>query len=219
MSADTGEAPVVESARRKRTRDRLIDAAYDVFAEHGIAAATVEQITEQAGFTRGAFYSNFESKEELFFALADRENQVRFDRLEAGLTAYLPERGQITTNQISGIVRDFLGLQPDNRSWCLMQSEFQMLALRDPEVGKTYISGENRAMSMLGARLDELVAMVGLRFTMDSRELSQVLGAIYSDGITRVMLAGSSNPGPDTIDEVSDTIARIVQAFTEPIPA
>ncbi|RLP74543.1 TetR/AcrR family transcriptional regulator [Mycetocola tolaasinivorans] len=217
MSVDSGDAPVIESARRKRTRDRLIDAAYEVFAEYGIATATVEQIAERAGFTRGAFYSNFESKEELFFALADRENQVRFDRLEAGLTEYLPENGRISTDQISSIVRDFLGLQPDNRSWCLMQSEFQMLALRDPEVGKTYIAGEERAMTMLGDRLDELVAMVGLRFTMNSRELSTVLGAIYSDGIARVMLAGSTNPGPDTVDAVSDTIARIVQAFTEPV--
>ena len=62
------DAPV-ESARRQRTRTRLLDAAFDVFAEQGVKAASVETIAEAAGFTRGAFYSNFKSKDELFIEL------------------------------------------------------------------------------------------------------------------------------------------------------
>ena len=48
------------TARRAATRERLIDAAIDVFAEKGVLGASVEEICEDAGFTRGAFYSNFD---------------------------------------------------------------------------------------------------------------------------------------------------------------
>ena len=59
------------SARRSATRDRLVDAALGVFAEKGVVGASVEEISEAAGFTRGAFYSNFESKDELCLAALD----------------------------------------------------------------------------------------------------------------------------------------------------
>ena len=78
--AASEDAPV-ESARRQKTRARLLDAAFDVFAEHGVRAASVEMITEAAGFTRGAFYSNFSTKEELFFALMEREKTMRIEQL------------------------------------------------------------------------------------------------------------------------------------------
>ena len=53
------------SRRRSETQDRLLAAAVPLFAERGISASTVELICERAGFTRGAFYSNFESKDDL----------------------------------------------------------------------------------------------------------------------------------------------------------
>ena len=55
---------------RENTRARLLDAAAQVFAEVGLDGASVEAVCDRAGFTRGAFYSNFESKDELFLMLA-----------------------------------------------------------------------------------------------------------------------------------------------------
>ena len=52
-----------------RTRQALLDAAREVFVERGLHRASVEAIAERAGFTRGAFYSNFSSKQELFAEL------------------------------------------------------------------------------------------------------------------------------------------------------
>jgi AcrR family transcriptional regulator len=62
---------------RDETRRRLFEAAAEVFAEHGIGAASVEAIATAAGFSRGAFYSNFFDKEELVTAmLADHVEQT-----------------------------------------------------------------------------------------------------------------------------------------------
>ena len=52
--------------QQAQTRAALLQAAAEVFVERGLHGATVEVITERAGYSRGAFYSNFSSKEELF---------------------------------------------------------------------------------------------------------------------------------------------------------
>ena len=57
---------------RDETRSRLLDAAIVVIERRGIASASVEEITEEAGFSRGAFYSNFEDKDALVLALLER---------------------------------------------------------------------------------------------------------------------------------------------------
>ncbi len=59
--------------RREMTRAALLDAAETVFARRGFEGASLDEIAEAAGFTRGAIYKNFDGKEDLFFALFDRE--------------------------------------------------------------------------------------------------------------------------------------------------
>lgn len=56
---------------RDDTRDKLFEAAASVFEEQGINAASIEKIAATAGFTRGAFYSNFASKDELIVAMLE----------------------------------------------------------------------------------------------------------------------------------------------------
>jgi AcrR family transcriptional regulator len=58
--------------QRQRTRAALVDAAAKVFIERGFTGASVEAIAAEAGYTRGAFYANFESKEELFVEVLER---------------------------------------------------------------------------------------------------------------------------------------------------
>jgi AcrR family transcriptional regulator len=55
--------------KRAQTRERLLEAAERVFLRRGLQGSSVEEISAEAGFTRGAFYSNFESKEQLFVEL------------------------------------------------------------------------------------------------------------------------------------------------------
>ena len=69
--------------RRQQTRDVLIAAATEVFAQRGFEGASLEEIAETAGFTRGAIYKNFAGKEELFFAVTDRLNAQVIDAFRA----------------------------------------------------------------------------------------------------------------------------------------
>src|ERR1700722_12611485 len=70
---------------RGEVRDRILDAASKVFAAEGFAGATIDAIGQAAGFTKGAVYSNFESKDELFLALLDREFELRGQQIETAL--------------------------------------------------------------------------------------------------------------------------------------
>ena len=65
----SAEPRTTRAERQARTRSALLDAAAELFAERGLQGTSVEAIAERAGFTRGAFYSNFRTKEELFAEL------------------------------------------------------------------------------------------------------------------------------------------------------
>ncbi|MDT7695335.1 MAG: hypothetical protein QOI75_4702, partial [Pseudonocardiales bacterium] len=113
--------------RRPETRARLLDAALDTFAETGFHAATIEQICERAGFTRGAFYSNFATKDELFYALFERNAARVVERMEsvaAQVDGALPWSRQVAELTSS--------VGPDDRRWFLISTEFTLHAIRNP---------------------------------------------------------------------------------------
>jgi AcrR family transcriptional regulator len=74
---------LTRAEQQAQTRTALIDAAERVFTERGFGGASVEAIAKEAGYTRGAFYSNFESKEELFAELLQRRVYERYREMAA----------------------------------------------------------------------------------------------------------------------------------------
>jgi AcrR family transcriptional regulator len=72
---------LTRAEKQAETRRLLLEAAEDVFRRRGFSGSTVEEITERAGFSRGAFYSNFESREQLFIELLHRRVYDEFTRL------------------------------------------------------------------------------------------------------------------------------------------
>lgn len=76
-------ARLTRAEKRAETRQALLDAAARVFVAHGFRGASVEAIAEDAGYTRGAFYSNFASKEELFAELLQQRVYARYADMAA----------------------------------------------------------------------------------------------------------------------------------------
>jgi AcrR family transcriptional regulator len=68
--------------KQANTRARLLEAAGTVFARRGLHQASIDDVAEEAGFTKGAFYANFASKEELFLAMLDEHFAARLADLE-----------------------------------------------------------------------------------------------------------------------------------------
>src|SRR4051794_10434436 len=124
------------SARKGRTRAALLDAAARVYAEHGFAGATLDEVAEEAGFTKGAIYANFGSKSGLLVALfeeyvaAEIAEQVElFDRDETSWRR--PLAG-------SGRYMEELDEAPDLFRLLI---EFWLLAQRDEELRGRFAGG------------------------------------------------------------------------------
>lgn len=209
-----------ESARRRKTRERLLQAAYEVFAETGVHAASVEMIAERAGFTRGAFYSNFDSKEELFFALAEREMLARFDDLQHGIDEILPRVGASAgpgAFTVETVVTEFLKLQMDDRRWTLMQSEFRLNAMRDASQSSRFLAYERDFWHRLAAQLDAGLASIGLKFIMDSADATRLIIDVCESAMQESILSNDASPNVATSPYATRTLPIIVRALTTPL--
>ncbi len=217
-SALIDDAPT-ESARRHKTRARLLDAAFEIFAEKGVHASSVEMITEAAGFTRGAFYSNFSTKEELFFALMERENTLRIEQLQVGVAEYLGpfvEKGMGLTDEIIGtVIANVLELQSDDRRWCLVQSEFLLLAMRDADVARWYLDFQNRFFVELTTIVVDALESVSRRFVIDPVEAVRIIAELCASAEQNAILAADQRP---LSERVSETMPALVLALTEKSP-
>lgn len=229
VQAEVGAVPVdggpaegpadgpAESARRRRTRERLLDAAHEVFAEQGVHAATVETVCERAGFTRGAFYSNFSTKEELFFALMEREHALRLAALEQQVERLRPRLEaalEPLDEEVAGeLVLEFLRGPFDNRLWCLVMGEFGLLAMRDPDVSADFLAYRDRFEESLVPIIDRALSRAGLEFVLPVRAALRMIVAVYDDAVRTAVLAGR---GPDDDANLRSTLARIVLLLTRP---
>lgn len=215
--ADEREDAPAESARRRRTRARLLDAAFDVFAEQGVRAASVETIAERAGFTRGAFYSNFSSKEELFFALMEREKEMRLEQLDTGVAQFLRplvgEQGaELGDDDVVRTVTRILELQSDDPRWWLVQAEFQLLALRDHTIAADYLRYQDEFFADLTEIVVEALASARRRFTIAPEEAVRVIAELCANGEARAVLSGDERTFPERL---SESVPAILLALTE----
>jgi len=123
------------SARRRATRERVLEAASEVFAERGFHGATVEDICERAGFTRGAFYSNFSSKDDLVLELSRRHAEDLVERIRRA-----SKREHASAEDV---LRDVLtAMADDTRSkerWLVLTTEFTLHAIRDATARRAYL--------------------------------------------------------------------------------
>jgi AcrR family transcriptional regulator len=208
-------APPTGSPRRTRTRERLLDAAYAVFAEHGVHAATVEMICERAGFTRGAFYSNFTTKEELFFALVERGNRQRLSVLTEQVDVMAPRLEQalrgLDEDALGGILVELVG-SFDDRAWCLLEAEFLLLAMRDPAIAAEFLRHRDRFEASLVPVVERALDHTGRVFVLDTPTALRVLVSMHADALQSAILAG--NPGELAVRRRA--LARTVLVVTRP---
>ena len=141
--------------RTETTRARLIQSAEKIFARDGFEAAKLEEIAADAGYTRGAFYANFDSKEDLFFALLEKEISTRIASLQK-------EMGKVARSgsQAEGDAGVFPGKTLDRR-WSLLALEFKLFAVRHPEVKRRLAAMHRRFVGPRVGLLEEMMKALG----------------------------------------------------------
>jgi AcrR family transcriptional regulator len=172
--------PRGETKRRPRTRAALLQAALETFAEHGFHATSIEQICERAGYSRGAFYSNFSSKEELFLALFDAHSARILGRMAELLDAVAAEE-----LSLQGLVERLADIEPAERDWYLVSTEFTLHAIRDPQAAWVLAQHDARLRAQLAQGLTGQLARIGRTLTVDADELARLLIAIREGGLAQ----------------------------------
>lgn len=116
-----------QQLRTQETQARLLNAAEEVFVRDGYEAAQLDEIASTAGRSKGAVYTHFKSKEDLFLALFEHRTRSYIERFTTAL------RRCTTRKQSLEAFRDFyLGLVSD-RTWPILTLEFKLFAIRHPE--------------------------------------------------------------------------------------
>lgn len=184
-----------ETRRRRETKERLFAAALEVFAETGIAAASIEQISEAAGFTRGAFYSNFSSKEDLILALLKQEQESAIWQAESALSAAIGETRPDTMDDLVAVVLRALAALPEcGRTWLLMRRELELSALRDPEVAHKLLASELATYDRVARLLDETLKRVGRRPLVSSSDLARLMVTVFESSEQERLLGNPDAP-------------------------
>ncbi len=221
MSTSAPAEPPPLSARRQQTRDRLLDAAYQILAEHGIAGASIEAVCEAAGFTRGAFYSNFDSKTELFLALTEREQRRRLAQLESDAVAVAAEsraHGRSLDTQLVGeVIAALLSGQPDDRQWRLISNEFELLALRQPEEAARFLQFEEQILVELTDVVERLATSLGLRLVIPAIDATRLFMAGYAASTRQAYLLGPDDHGATARELAARWLPAVVERLIEPL--
>lgn len=211
-------SPRGTTRRRAETRRRVIEAAHDVFSEMGIRDAPVELICDRAGFTRGAFYSNFASKEELFLAVYEVRMEERTERLRAAVAEATARVDPASADAVTRVLQEagalFMESLTADETWYLLNVEFRAQALRQPELRAPTAAAERRFHDALAEILLDMLGRLGLRLTVEPESAVITIVRLYETMLERAIL----DELPDRADNryVTQVLPRLLTALVAP---
>jgi AcrR family transcriptional regulator len=200
------EREVRVTKRRAETRQRLLEAALAVFADEGFGRSTVEQVCTRAGYTRGAFYSNFASLDELFLAMWEQRSTAQIDRVRQRF-----EAGDLpAVRDLAEVVGHVLHEVPMDEEWYRVSAEFTAHALRNSSLREVVAARERAIAASFLPYLRALLARIG-RVVPDPGALGQALVAVH-DGTALQCFTEPDNPA--VWQRRAELFGHVVRAYS-----
>ncbi|HEU0243555.1 MAG TPA: TetR family transcriptional regulator [Candidatus Limnocylindrales bacterium] len=206
------------SARREATRTRVLDAARIVFAEKGVIGATIEDICDQAGFTRGAVYSNFADKDEIVREVMEREHQALLDHITGSIElveAEVASAGSLEA-AVGSLVNRIVRTIPLERQVTLIATELEIMAVRRPDLSGSFLAVNNAFRERLAEFLVAAMARVGREPVVDPLDIIDAVKAIGERSVRRALIEGP-DADPDALSEA--VLPAVILALSRPIEA
>jgi AcrR family transcriptional regulator len=193
----------------ERNRALVLDAARRVFLARGYHGATLEQIAEEAGFSKGVVYSQFESKADLFLALL--ESRISERAAENARVAGSLREGDLLT-LIDHLTRG----DQATPGWLLLVIEFRVHAARDAALSRRYAEAHARTVEALADVLATVGTRDGQELAVAPRRLAELMLA-FSAGAT---LEQAADPAALGGRQVAAHVAQVLgPLFRRPAPA
>jgi len=161
-----------QQVRTAATRRRLLAASEKIFARDGFEAARLEDIASLAGYTRGAFYANFKSKEDIFFALLEQWVSRRLSEVEALLA-----QRESPAKRLRALREHYAQITQDRRL-ALLSLEFKLFAIRHPEAHARLRARQRRIRASGAGLLRRLAKITGRTLPISSTAAATGLGAL-----------------------------------------
>jgi AcrR family transcriptional regulator len=147
--------------RREKTRDDLLNAAETCFVTRGFHATSVDEVAERAGYTKGAVYSNFSSKEDLFFGVYQRRVEQVLSEVVPGLRQAGAERA------FDSLATGTIQRRDSDDGWLAVFFEFWAHVLRHPELRARFAESHTRFLEPLADGVRQLAAERGRSLPSD----------------------------------------------------
>lgn len=189
-----------------RNRALVLDAARRVFLERGYGGATLDAISEEAGFSKGVIYSQFAGKPDLFLALLEARIIERAEE-NAGIAA--------TAAGVDGL-RELLAANArrnEDGDWARLLIEFRVVAARDPELNLRYARLHRRTLEHFTEAMRRILARGGLTSAYPPRTFAELILALDSGRVLE-QAAGTAELDLDTLIDL--IVRSVVPLQTRP---
>ncbi len=203
--------PVLKDAPRRRkreeTRGRLLEAALCVFARSGFDRATVDEIVAEAGFSKGAFYVHFESKEELFWAMLEERISRHHEAFRRAVEQTKPVAENLRT-----ILSGVFGLLREDPLWGSLYMEFGAHAARNEKVRQLLAAMYERWRELIVEILTAGREAGRIRKDVEVQFIATVLIATVEGSVMQSRLA------PETVrlEELVEPLTRTLSEWLSP---
>jgi AcrR family transcriptional regulator len=158
--------------RIEHTRSLLLDAAEEVFAEKGFAPATLDDIAHAAGYTKGAIYKHFATKEDLFLAVSDRYWRRYFDNFAEVMSS----ARQIGARELDEIAKRWRQLSRDRGAeHAALGHEFTLYLLRNPEARERVAAKRSEVVEALAKFIVKGMDRLGAALLIPPTTFAQLL--------------------------------------------
>ncbi|CAI0879745.1 TetR/AcrR family transcriptional regulator [Serratia proteamaculans] len=156
-----------------QTRERLIETARQLFIVGGYGGTSIRDIASQAGYSQGAFYSNFASKEDLLLQLLQRHMET-----EAAQLTSLTQSHTDSTEQVLAALEAWSATLNLEADWCMLSIELQLHAQRSPAFAVEYQKVWDVHQAKIGAVIGSLFQQVGKTPPAEPNELAAAFMAM-----------------------------------------
>jgi AcrR family transcriptional regulator len=169
---------------KARTREQLLDAAARVFAQKGYAGASVDEIAEAAGYSTGALYSNFDSKEKLFLELMSAWRTRNIARQAVHVAAIINDDTADGQGSVALLARRLDKVTDRSVQAAALQAEFWLYAVRNPEAMQVLAVKTDERIEALTPLVSHIMRQYGARTAVPPETATRVALALYQ-GLAR----------------------------------
>jgi AcrR family transcriptional regulator len=202
-----------QKARTEATRKKLLKAAEHIFAREGFEAARLEDIAAAAGYTRGAFYANFESKEDIFFALLESWLGGRIAEINSLLSKHRNRAGRLRA------LREHYAQLAKDRGLAMLSLEFKLYAIRHPRAHARLRARQQKLRSCGGDILRRVMKDLGRSPRISYTAAAAGLGAFSNALLLDHLVDSKSLPDEETRQLLGMLFDLVVQGKTSVEPA